>query len=394
MPPRKKKTRSRAAARKKTSRFPRVVAAVLILVLVAGVVAVKYFQSPAGRARLLDAGFHEYYAQVQNDIGEAMREVLSDHGLRGRLEERAFYEKAHGETVRGLQWRIRCDGPCDYILINVALTRAVRGAGGVVRHSEETDGGETFLFTVGTDKFDTHRLRFTKDSRKAVASDEPRYPRVAIVIDDLGYSRNGVVTDLLSLDLPLTIAVLPTLPHSNFALERARSEGKCAILHLPMEPDESKGSDLEMVTTGMDDADIERLVRRYINSLPGIEGVNNHQGSRATADPRVMAAVLGAVKKEQLFFLDSLTSNKSVAYNTARELGVATARNSLFLDTDTEDAEVVERRIRQLVSMARANGSAVGIGHPRRWTLAALENSKSFLDNTDIELVFLTDIVE
>ncbi|MCK5406997.1 MAG: divergent polysaccharide deacetylase family protein, partial [Candidatus Krumholzibacteria bacterium] len=105
-------------------------------------------------------------------------------------------------------------------------------------------------------------------------------------------------------------------------------------------------------------------------------------------------AVLEAIRKERLFFLDSLTSNKSVAYNTARELGVATARNSLFIDADTEEAEVVERRIRQLVSMARANGSAVGIGHPRRWTVDALRNSKTFLENTDIELVFLSDIVE
>jgi polysaccharide deacetylase 2 family uncharacterized protein YibQ len=394
MPPRKKKARSRSTARKKTARFPRVLAVALILTLVAGVVLVKYFQTPAGRSRLLDAGFHGYYAQVQNDIGEAMREVLSDHNLRGRLEERALFEKAHGETIRCLQWRITCEGPCDYILINVALTRAVREAGGAVRHSEEIDDGGTFLFTVGTNDFDTHRLRFIKAGQKAAARDEPRYPRVAIVIDDLGYSRNGVVTDLLSLDLPLTIAVLPTLPHSVFALERARSQGKCTILHLPMEPDGTRGSDLEMVTTGMDEMEIERLVRRYISSLPGIEGVNNHQGSRATADPRVMTAVLEAIRKERLFFLDSLTSNKSVAYNTARELGVATARNSLFIDADTEETEVVERRIRQLVSMARANGSAVGIGHPRRWTVDALRNSKTFLENTDIELVFLSDIVE
>lgn len=394
MPPRKKKARSRSAARKKTPRFPRLLAAALILTLVAGVVLVKYFQSPAGRARLLDTGFHGYYAQVQNDIGEAMREVLSDHGLRGRIEERSLYEKAHGETVRCLQWRIACDGPCDYILINVALTRVVREAGGAVRHSEEIDGGETFLFTVGTNKFDTHRLRFIRAGKKAAANDEPRYPRVAIVIDDLGYSRNGVVTDLLSLDLPLTIAVLPALPHSAFVLERAQDQGKCTILHLPMEPDDIQDSDLEMVTTEMGEKDIERLVRRYINSLPGIEGVNNHQGSRATADPRVMTAVLETIQKERLFFLDSLTSSKSVAYNRARELGVATARNSLFLDADTEDVEVVEGRIRQLVSMARANGSAVGIGHPRRWTLDALRNSKTFLDNTDIELVFLSDIVE
>ena len=106
-----------------------------------------------------------------------------------------------------------------------------------------------------------------------------------------------------------------------------------------------------------------------------------------------MRIVLGVVKDHGLFFFDSLTSNKSIAYNTAKEMGIATARNTIFLDADTEDPEVVERRIRQLVSRAQTNGTAVGIGHPRRWTLDALENSETYLKNAGIELVYLTDIV-
>jgi hypothetical protein len=293
-----------------------------------------------------------------------------------------------------MQWRVACDRSCDYVMINVALTKAVRKAGGTVRYSEETDDGDTFLLTVGTGRFDTHRLRFEQTDPVTIAREGKRHPRIALVIDDLGYSRNGVVTEILSLDLPLTIAVLPSLPHSSFALKKAEREGKCTILHLPMEPRETQGSDLTMVTTDMDRAEIERLVVRYLQSLPGIEGVNNHQGSLATTDPRVMRIVLGVVKDYGLFFLDSLTSHESIAYNTAKEMGIATARNSVFIDADTEDPQVVERRIRELVSRAQANGTAVGIGHPRRWTLDALENSETFLKNAGIELVYLTDIVE
>jgi polysaccharide deacetylase 2 family uncharacterized protein YibQ len=128
--------------------------------------------------------------------------------------------------------------------------------------------------------------------------------------------------------------------------------------------------------------------------MPGIEGVNNHQGSLATADPRVMKTVLVVLQDYGLFFLDSLTSNKSIAYNTAKEMGVAAARNSVFLDADTEDPEVVEQRIRQLVARAKANGAAVGIGHPRRWTLDALERSETYLKNAGIELVYLRDLVD
>jgi polysaccharide deacetylase 2 family uncharacterized protein YibQ len=341
----------------------------------------------------LDSGFHGYYAQVQADIGEALWEALGEFDLKGHVDEKAAFARARGKTVRYREWRIACDESCNYVLINVALTRAIGRAGGTVRHSEETGEGDTFLFTVGTRKFDTHRLTFERADRPAARRREIR-PKLALVIDDFGYSRNDVVKEILSMDLPLTIAVLPLLPHSTFALEFAQKKGKCTILHLPMEPDEQAGSDLAMVASDMNDPAIERLVERYIQSLPGIDGVNNHQGSRATADRRVMEAVLAVVRDYGLFFFDSLTSNKSVAYNTARELGVKTARNSVFLDADTEDAEVVEQRIRRLVSAARQHGSAVGIGHPLRWTLEAIKNSELYLKNTDVELVYLADIVE
>lgn len=392
MPPRKKKTRSKPAGQKQPG-FPRVLVAVLLVVLVAGISAVKHFQTPGGRARLLDSGFHSYYAQVQADIGEALWGALGEFDLKGNVNERAAFERAHGKTVRYREWRIACDESCNYVLINVALTRAIDSAGGTVRHSEETAEGDTFLFTVGTRKFDTHRLTFKRADRPVARRRETR-PKLALVIDDLGYSRNNVVKEILSIDLPLTIAVLPLLPHSTFALEFAQKKGKCTILHLPMEPDEQQGSDLAMVASDMNELAIERLVERYIQSLPGIEGVNNHQGSRATADRRVMETVLDVVKDYGLFFFDSLTSNKSVAYNTARDLGVRTARNSVFLDADTEDAEVVEQRIRRLVSTARQRGSAVGIGHPQRWTLEAIRNIELYLKNTDVELVYLVDIVE
>jgi polysaccharide deacetylase 2 family uncharacterized protein YibQ len=395
MPPRKKKTRSKPRPKASaSSRFPKVLAAALVVVLIAGVAVVKYFQSPSGRARLVDAGFHDYYAEVQADIGEALRQGLGEFGLRGRVGERAAVERTRGKTVRVLRWRIACDESCDYVLINVALTKAVKRAGGTVRRSEETDEGNTFLFNVGTRKFDTHRLTFTRAGSAVSIPPPERRPKLALVIDDLGYSRGGVVDSILSMDLPLTISVLPSLPYSTFALERAQQEGKCTLLHLPMEPDEEQASDLNMVRTDMNDRAIERLVSGYIQSLPGIEGVNNHQGSRATADRRVMEAVLGVIKRYDLFFLDSLTSSESVAYTTAVDIGVRAARNSVFLDADTDDPEVVERRLRQLVETARKHGSAVGIGHPRRWTLEALLRSETFLKNNDVQMVYLTDIAD
>jgi polysaccharide deacetylase 2 family uncharacterized protein YibQ len=219
-------------------------------------------------------------------------------------------------------------------------------------------------------------------------------PKVAIVIDDFGYNRNGVVEAMLALDVPLTISILPTLPHSRRILERARELGRCTLLHLPMEPEEDVTPDIPPVTTAMDAREIAALVARYVESMPGIDGVNNHQGSLATTDERVMRTVLDTLEGYDLFFLDSLTSAKSLAYNVARELGVPAARNSVFLDADTEDPVVVEERLRRLVAVAQRAGSAIGIGHPHRWTLEAIEANTAYLENAGVELVYVSELVE
>lgn len=394
MPPKKKKTRPTAKSKSRPpQRRPTALIVVLLLVLVAGITGVKFFQSSRGRVVLLDAGFHGYYAQVQAELGEALKDGLDEFGLRRKIGEKTGFARTGGKTIHYLDWDIACGEDANLVLVNVGLTRAVKKSGGVVRRSEETDGGQALIFVVGSKKYDTHRLTLRK-SRPAPARPAKRLPRLALVIDDLGYSRNGVVNDILSMDLPLTIAILPTLPYSTYALDRARAAGKCTMLHLPMEPAEPQGSDLEAVTTDMNDAAIARLVDKYVRSLPGIEGVNNHQGSLATTDERVVESVLGVIGEHGLFFFDSLTSSKSIAYNTAKRLGLRAAKNSVFLDDDTEEASVVEERLHRLVETAKKRGSAVGIGHPRAWTLEALKNNEHYFKNAGVELVYLSELVE
>jgi len=397
------KTKTKRKPRGKDADVParlKVLAAVLFVILVAGIGTVKFLQSPRGHVTLVDTGFDAYYAQAQDEIGDALKEGLEGFGLRRRIAESAAFVRVDGRTIRYLKWDIPCDPGTNFLKVNVALTKSLHRVGARVRKSEEQDGGGTLVFTVGTRRYDTHRLTIHKTTRMAErrtpAEAEPRTPRprLAIVIDDFGYNDNATAQSLLDMDLPLTITVLPTLPHSRDMLERALASGHCVLLHLPMEPEEKEREDIPMVTTAMDDDAIEALVTRYIDDMPGIRGVNNHQGSRATADERVMHAVLGTIRRRGLFFLDSLTSSKSVAYNVARDLSVPAARNDLFLDDDTEDRDVVERRIHELVGLAERDGSAIGIGHPHPWTLEALRGSRAYLKNAGVELVTVSDLVD
>jgi polysaccharide deacetylase 2 family uncharacterized protein YibQ len=390
--PRKKKKKITNNAPLRVKLF----AAVLVLVVLAGIGTVKLFQTTRGRIILLDAGFTAYYDMVQQELDVELRKPLEFLGL-----ERALRQKIEVTTVGGREYRVRhwqasCSGSCSPAKIGLAFTKAARAKGAVARSriEESKSTGETIVITVGSRRYPTHRITITRPGRaQREPVTEPPRPRLALVIDDFGYSKNETVESFLTIDLPLTISILPSLPRSRYVLERARTLGKETMLHLPME---AKGVPVqaEWVTTAMSEDSIRALVQRYIEESTGVAGVNNHQGSLATQDPRVMRAVISVLKGHGLFFLDSLTSSKSIAYNTARSLDVPAAKNDLSLDDDTEDPAVVEERLMRLLALAKRTGSAIGIGHPKRWTYQAISANEKLLRESGVDLVFVSELME
>ncbi len=382
---------------KKPSRVPasvKFVTALLLILAVGGSIGVNYLKSPRGAVFLADRGAHLAYARVQRDAGNALRRALDAQGLRRNIhvirDEKEASEKAP------IAWDVPCAESTDLLQVNVVLTEAIQALGLVVRRSEEFDNGRRLVFDVGTHTLDTHRLTLRLASADVVASEvapPDRRPRLALVIDDMGYSKGGIAREMIELEIPLTVSILPGLRYSRDVFTLAREKRRCILLHIPMESERRERLDVEPITTGMSDEEIAGLVRRYVESLPGIDGVNNHRGSVATADARVMRAVMGALQGRDLFFLDSLTSPKSVAYNAAVQAGLRAARNEIFIDDATERRDDVADRIRELVKRAQEDGSAIGIGHPHPWTLEALRDSLEYIENAGIELVTVCDLV-
>jgi len=222
-----------------------------------------------------------------------------------------------------------------------------------------------------------------------------RMVRVAIILDDAG--GNFVdYNDIFSIDAPLTISVLPNMPGSLRIVDRARASGKEAILHLPMEPINGVyvRHDGSMVLTSMNDDSIKGVVTRDLATVPGVVGVNNHMGSKATEDPRVMDDVLSVIKEKGLFFVDSRTAHDSVAYDRAKAEGVRAAKNVIFLDV-FQSEEAVEKKIGELVEMARQNGGAIGIGHATRInTVTALMRMIPEYKKQGVEFVFASALVK
>ena len=196
-------------------------------------------------------------------------------------------------------------------------------------------------------------------------------PRLAIIIDDCGYSLERD-RRFVALPIPLTLSILPMTPHGKEIAQEAESAGKFVMLHIPMEPESPDAHPGPgAITTSMSDDQIQSQLQTDIESLPPVPGANNHMGSKATSDPRVMHDVIGVLHERHLFFIDSLTSGSSVGLSTAQEAGVPTAARDVFLDNSL-DLKYIEGQLRQAKAVALKNGTAIAIGHPNVTTAQAL----------------------
>jgi polysaccharide deacetylase 2 family uncharacterized protein YibQ len=197
-------------------------------------------------------------------------------------------------------------------------------------------------------------------------------PRVALVIDDMGYQRS-LDEAFLALDAPLTVAVLPFSPHGRRIAAAARRSGRQVMLHLPMEPEEYPRVDPGpgALLTQMTPNRLLDQLRLNLEQVPEAVGVNNHMGSRLTQDSDRMNQVFSVLKERGLFFVDSRTTGKSLAYQSARLLNVPFAQRDVFLD-HVQDPDFVRRQLDELVRQAEKHGEAIGIGHPHPVTLEVL----------------------
>lgn len=186
-------------------------------------------------------------------------------------------------------------------------------------------------------------------------------PLLAIVIDDFGWGVPGTA-EMFALPYRITMAVLPGGPFTKSEARQAHENGHEVFLHLPMEPRGPLPATPQFVTVNMTGEAIQALVRSYLLEVPEATGVNNHMGSRATADRRVARAVLEVVAEHGLIFVDSRTWPQSVMAEVAAELGIPAAVNQVFLD-NIREADAITQRLWEGAALAERHGRALVIGH-------------------------------
>ncbi len=216
--------------------------------------------------------------------------------------------------------------------------------------------------------------------------------RLAIIIDDLGSDR-APAEAVFALGYPLTISVLPNHEHSVDIAKEAHRLGFQVMLHLPMQSVANETPEAQELHPGMPAAEVAALVEQFLQNVPDATGVNNHQGSQATADAALMDELMPVLRDRHLFYVDSRTTAATVAYDTAQEFGVRSAfRNVPFLD-DVAEVAAVRKQLELAMRGAREKGAAVAIGHPHPSTLQALREVLPQAHGQGVRLVLVSELV-
>jgi len=217
-------------------------------------------------------------------------------------------------------------------------------------------------------------------------------PKVAIIIDDLGYHRD-LDLQFIRLDLPLSFAILPWAPFTKAATQEASGRGREILLHQPMEPRDYPCIEpgVGALLLSMDEALLKGTLHKNLRQVPGARGVNNHMGSSFTENRGKMSMVLRELKKLGLFYVDSRTTNETVGLEEAKKIGVPAAERTIFLDNNPA-REAISGQIRKLMMAAKRSGSAIGIGHPYGQTVDMIRKYQNALKR-EVFLVPVSELV-
>jgi len=219
-----------------------------------------------------------------------------------------------------------------------------------------------------------------------------RPARVAIVMDDFGYNMNNAEA-LFAIGKPVTLSILPNLKHSRDVAESARQHGYEVILHLPLESNRNGvKEEAGTLKPGASEKTVVEQLTKDIGSVPGLAGVSNHMGSKATEDRILMSEIFSYLKKKNLYFFDSMTSEKSVCVEVAAEMGLRFAKRDIFLDNE-ENVESIKKQMIELKKLALRRGRAIAICHDRKNTVTVLADAMPDMAKDGVAFVNLSELV-
>lgn len=216
---------------------------------------------------------------------------------------------------------------------------------------------------------------------------------IGLIIDDLGNQRASGL-EAVNLPGPLAYSILPHTPYGKMLAERAHEKNKEVMLHLPMESLHDNPLGKGGLKLNMTRSALQQAVKEDIDAIPHVVGINNHMGSLLTQQPKQMSWLMKALmERGGLFFIDSRTTERTVARLVAEEFNIPTHNRDVFLDHE-QNPEAIRFQFQRLLSIARKNGGGLGIGHPYPETLTVLREQLSDAESKGFRLAPVREIMK
>lgn len=332
------------------------------------------------------------------EIEKRVVRCLDQHDIDDSDLKRRFVEERKSGARRYSHVNREYGVPASFAMrdFESGLKKELKGTPYRVAKSDYVIGRDTelALYEINYGSLDVLSLKLLKKRavRPPTAAKKFASPKVAIVIDDFGYSLNNV-DQVFAIKEKVTFSVLPNLKYSRQIAGAARAKGYEVILHMPMEAkSKSVQPEKNTIMTSMSSKEVVSRLKSALDSVPGAIGVSNHTGSKATGDSKVMAAVINYLNGRKLYFFDSFVTEDSVCRDVSRAAGVRSARRDFFLDNST-DIAAIEKQVAALKSFAFKNGRAIAVCHDRKNTVKVLAKAMPAMADEGVRFVPLSEMV-
>lgn len=249
---------------------------------------------------------------------------------------------------------------------------------------------ETFTSTVNDDTADIP------------ANASIRNPKLAIILDDFGLNRDGI-DDAMHINRHLTFAIMPFLKYSRQDAITAHAKGYEVIVHLPMQSQKKDNPGWlgpRPIKLNLKDADIDKITSDSISVIPYASGLNIHMGALASENKRVVSAVMRVVKRKKLYFVDSVTTPKTICRPVAKGLNTPFIARNVFLEGSSKNKSIsyVKQQLSIAEKLALKNGYAVAIGHVGsaggKATIQAIMEMIPEIEDKGIKMVYVSELVK
>lgn len=216
--------------------------------------------------------------------------------------------------------------------------------------------------------------------------------QAAIIIDDFGGDVKGV-TSFLEGEIPITVAIMPFLEKATEQAKLAHENGLEVMIHLPLEPKKGKASWLgpKGITTNLSKEEINKRLQEAYDAIPYAKGLNNHMGSKAMEDQRIVELIVQFAQEKNLYLVDSGTTPKSLMPDLARHYNVPCFKRTLFLDDSLSSKKHVSKQLHTFVNSTDYYEQPIAIGHvgiKGHETFSAIKSALPLFIEKKVELVF------